>query len=195
MQSYTPTDLHIVAPLKEHNHTVIFLHGRGSTAGEFAAEFFESQVSDDRTLPEIFPTVKWVFPTSKLRMSARFETELSQWFDMWSVEKPQERKNLQIDGLKESVGYLLSVLHNEASLVPAEQIIVGGISQGGATAIHALMHSGIRLGGFVGLSSWLPFQEEVESVAESSAAGVGSLEGVGAAISLGSDDYNSLGHI
>lgn len=80
--------VHIVAPIGMHNNTVILLHGRDNTAVEFAAEFFESQTSAGRNLPDIFPNVKWVFPASKFRLSARFETDISKWFDIWSIEKP-----------------------------------------------------------------------------------------------------------
>jgi predicted esterase len=144
----------------EHTHTIIFLHGRDSTAAEFAPESIESQASDDRTLPEIFPTIKWVFPSSKLRRSERFNTEMSQWFDMWSVENPAEKEELQVAGLQESIADTLDIIRTEAALVPPERIILGGISQGCATAIHALLCSKIRLGGFIGLCSWLPFQNE-----------------------------------
>jgi len=91
---------HIVAPRGDHTQTIILLHGRDSIASEFAEEFFESQASDDRTLPEIFPTTRWVFPTSKIRNSARFEAPMSQWFDMWSVENHSEKNEIQIDGFK-----------------------------------------------------------------------------------------------
>lgn len=57
--------LYVAAPSKQHTHTIILLHGRDSTASEFASEFFESQASDDLTLPETFPSIKWVFPSSK----------------------------------------------------------------------------------------------------------------------------------
>lgn len=80
--------LEVVAPTKQHTHTVILLHGRDSTASEFASDFFESQDSNDLTLPESFPCIKWVFPGSKLGNSARFKIAMSQWFDMWSVENP-----------------------------------------------------------------------------------------------------------
>lgn len=73
---------HIVEPAEAHTHTVIFLHGRDSTASEFMPEFFESQASDDSTLPKIFPSFKRVFPTSKVRRSERSDTEMSQWFDI-----------------------------------------------------------------------------------------------------------------
>lgn len=154
--------IHIVAPLADkHTHTVILLHGRDSLAAEFAEEFFESQASDDRTLPEIFPTVKWVFPASQMRNSARFGEEMSQWFDIWSVEEPTEKEEIQLDGLRDSTKEILSIVHNEASLVPPSRIILGGISQGCATAIHALLRGKIRLGGFMGFCSWLPLPDKV----------------------------------
>lgn len=162
--------LHIVSPVEEHTHTVIFLHGRDSTADEFADEFFESQATDDRTLLEAFPGYKWVFPTARTINSARFDTEMSQWFDMWSVESPEERRQSQVDGLKESIAYIISIIRNEASIVVPERIILGGISQGCATAIYALLFGGIRLGGFIGLCSWLPFQEEIHALSTGSPA-------------------------
>ncbi|KUJ11791.1 alpha/beta-hydrolase [Mollisia scopiformis] len=152
---------HIVAPCGNHTQTIILLHGRDSIASEFAEEFLESQASDDRTLPEIFPTTRWVFPTSKIRNSARFGAPMSQWFDMWSVENHLEKNEIQIDGLRESVKEILDLIRTEAVLISPDRIILGGISQGCATAIHTLLYGGIRLGGFIGLSSWLPFEPEI----------------------------------
>ena len=48
-----PDNTHAIAPTKEHTHTVIFLHGRDSTAAEFADEFFE-------TLPTIVQRIEHV---------------------------------------------------------------------------------------------------------------------------------------
>lgn len=100
---------HIVAPRENHTRTIILLHGRDSNASEFAEEFFESQAADDRTLPEIFPTTRWVFPTSKIRDSARFGVPMSQWFDMWSVENLSEKNETQVEGLRESVREILDL--------------------------------------------------------------------------------------
>ncbi|EPE25419.1 alpha/beta-Hydrolase [Glarea lozoyensis ATCC 20868] len=152
---------HVITPQRDaHTHTIILLHGRDSIASEFASEFFESQASDDRTLLEIFPTTRWVFPVANMINSARFETPMSQWFDLWSVENPQEKNEIQIDGLRESAREILEVIQTESALVSPDRIILGGISQGCATAIHALLHGGIRLGGFIGLNSWLPFEPD-----------------------------------
>ncbi|RDW60758.1 hypothetical protein BP6252_12141 [Coleophoma cylindrospora] len=158
----------IVAPSHQHTHTVIFLHGRDSYAKEFAEEFFESQASDDRFFQDIFPAFKWVFPSARPLMSSVFGTEMSQWFDMSSVEKPEERKELQLEGLKENIAAIKDIILSEASQFPTfspDRIILAGISQGCATAILALLSSQIRICGFMGLSSWLPFSSEVEQLA------------------------------
>ncbi|TVY15033.1 Acyl-protein thioesterase 1 [Lachnellula arida] len=150
--------IHVVAPTQEHTHTIILLHGRDSTASEFASEFFESQASDDRTLPEIFPTFKWVFPAAKPRMSARFQVEMSQWFDMWDVEKHEERVELQKEGLEEAGSFIDDVIRKEILSIPADRVILGGISQGCATAAATSLVDGKhKLGGFIGFSSWMPF--------------------------------------
>jgi lysophospholipase-2 len=60
--------------------------------------------------------------------------------------------------LKESVQGILDLIQTEAALISPDRIILGGISQGCATAIHTLLCGGMQLGGFIGLSSWLPFE-------------------------------------
>ncbi|KAK8216754.1 hypothetical protein M8818_001717 [Zalaria obscura] len=162
-------DCYIVAPLASHTHTIILLHGRDSVAKEFADEFFESQASDGRTLPEIFPTIKWVFPSSGTRQSARFDTPMSQWFDIWSVENLSERPELQLQGLRESVLSIVDVLHKEASIISPECIFLGGISQGCATSIWTLLHSKVTLAGFIGFCGWLPRPEDISKGSQSQA--------------------------
>ncbi|KAL3422913.1 phospholipase carboxylesterase [Phlyctema vagabunda] len=162
--------IHIVLPTAEHTHTFILLHGRDSVASEFADELFESQASDDRTLRETFPSMRWVFPSAERRTSARFDTDMSQWFDIWSVERPQERKELQGAGLRESIACILDIVREESRTVPLDHIVLGGISQGCATAILALMLGKLKIAGFVGLCSWLPLEDELHLIAMGSAA-------------------------
>ncbi|KAL2062336.1 hypothetical protein VTL71DRAFT_6602 [Oculimacula yallundae] len=151
----------IILPRGAHTQTIILLHGRDSLASTFASELLESQASDGRTLQEAFPTTRWVFPRSGLRESARFKVTMSQWFDMWSVENPDERPELQCPDLGESAVVIMRLIRKEAKLISPEKIILGGISQGCATAIYALLFGGMRLGGFIGLSSWLPCESHI----------------------------------
>lgn len=106
-----------------------------------------------------------------MRLSARFGIEMSQWFDMWSVEEPQQRKELQINGLIESIEQIVNVIKNEAGHIPKERIFLAGISQGCVTAFLTLLLNPMRLAGFIGLSSWLAFEEEIMSLATSLKAG------------------------
>ncbi|KAF2089402.1 alpha/beta-hydrolase [Saccharata proteae CBS 121410] len=156
---------HIVPATATHTYTLIFLHGRDSTASEFAEELFESQASDDRTLPEIFPNIKWVFPQSAIRKSARFGAAMSQWFDIWSLESPEDKKEIQQHGLSESIELVRKIIDDEAALVGAQNVILAGISQGCATAIHALLQGERKIGAFVGLAGWLPFRSEMDEIA------------------------------
>jgi lysophospholipase-2 len=173
----------IVAPLgDQHSHTVIFLHGRDDFGEDLSKYFFDSKGSDGSTLAEIFPSVKWVFPTAKLRYSARRDLEfssssfaellkgeeiISQWFDLWDVNSPYEKQELMLDGVRESIEDILDIIQKEADIAPLERIVLGGISQGCATAILALLSSGINLGGFVGMCSWLPFQNDIANLPSS----------------------------
>ena len=161
---------HTILPLVDHTHTVIFLHGRESTAEQFRQELFESQASDGRFLADIFPQVRWVFPQSKIRLSARFGESLSQWFDIWSTEDPQIERQMQLLGLRESVLFVRQVIEAELEIVPPSSVFLCGISQGCATAISTLMCHSQILGGFVGLCGWMPYEDEVRQSPDKLAA-------------------------
>lgn len=167
------SNTHICGPAQgqPHTHTIIFLHGRDSVAHEFADELFESEGSidsappeQDRTLPGLLPTVRWVFPTAPLIHSQRFDTSMSQWFDMWAVEDPEVKSELQRDGLHRSIKSVLAIAEAEMQLVPKNRIFLCGISQGFATALPLLLAEGQGgFAGLIGLCSWLPFSSEVEA--------------------------------
>ncbi|KAH9822950.1 alpha/beta-hydrolase [Teratosphaeria destructans] len=153
-------DTVVVAPHSgRHTHTVILLHGRGSEAAEFQSEFFESQDSAGHFLDkDLLPTVKWVFPKAGVEDVGSSGIQLSQWFDMTVTERPHENEEQQLAGLVASVEKIATIVHREAKEVGYDNIILGGISQGCATAVHALYELP-RLAGFVGFASWMPMPE------------------------------------
>lgn len=67
-------------------------------------------------------------------------------------------------GLQESVEQIFDLVKEEAQIVPMERLLLGGISQGCATAVLTLLSSGMRLGGFIGLCGWLPFEKKIAKV-------------------------------
>jgi len=105
---------HTVTPLEGHVHTVIFPHGCASNAIEFAEEVAESQASDDCPARDL-SNLQIGLRISRLRISPRFETGVEQWFDMRSVENSGEHKELQVDGLMESIALILNIIWIEAS--------------------------------------------------------------------------------
>lgn len=155
---------YIVGPEKgnSHTHTIIFLHGKGSNGEEFANELFESETSEDfapegpQTLADLFPTVRWVFLSAPQTRSTRFDCIESQWFDMWSVETPDDRVNLQVEGLAESIQLLRSTIVEEQSRISQQKIFLAGISQGFATAITTFLLGNYQFAGLLGLCSWMP---------------------------------------
>lgn len=163
---------HIHPPQGPHTHTVILLHGRGSDGPEFAEEFFSCTTSNHQSLAAQLPTFRWVFPTSRARWSATFQEEMCSWFEACSVDDVQEKQDLQKVGLRESVLHILDILETEAALLNGQldQIYLGGISQGMATALWTFL-AGVGTGrvqaplaGLLGFCGWLPFAQKLEDL-------------------------------
>ncbi|KAI1492275.1 Alpha/Beta hydrolase protein [Biscogniauxia mediterranea] len=169
-------------PHNSHTHTVIFLHGRGAGAHEFGIGLLESTDARGRSLQHIFPSVRWVFPEAETTWAVRLGNEVSQWFDIWSPINPDERRELQVDGMRESTGKLIRLIQREACRVGLRNIVLAGHSQGCTLAVHALLNYPAptpgtdevadRMCALVGLSSWMSL-------------GTGSPQGSREALSLG----------
>ena len=155
------------------------------TYAQFAEELFEEKTSSNLSLAQTFPSCKWVFPSSQERYSTVFQEELDEWFDIYSLTNPAEREELQIEGLHDSVEFLLKILNNEAKIVGPDRVILLGLSQGcaigmglstrgkgthtnhcGCIGIITLLASRLRIGGYVGLSGWMPFKAQIEECYE-----------------------------
>ncbi|PGH05802.1 hypothetical protein GX51_02775 [Blastomyces parvus] len=175
----------------EHTHTFILLHGRGSNTERFGVEFLRSTNLSDR-----LPTVKFIFPTaSKRRSTVLKRIPIHQWFDNYSREDPGERTDLQIDGLCQTRAFLHSLIEREAKEFVGQgndgdgrgRIILGGLSQGCAAGVFAFLAGGLGedygdnetepyngglVGGFVGMSGWLPFNRQLEDICKSPSSDV-----------------------
>lgn len=110
--------------------------------------------------------------------------EVPAWFETSSdsltsadatAKKDLGLQQQQMNGLRESVEYVLGILDKEIARLHgrAENVVLGGIGQGAAVALWTLLclpprlslvtgASSGRIGGFVGHGCWLPFAEEVE---------------------------------
>jgi predicted esterase len=176
--------LFVTEPTLNHTHSFILLHGLGSNGGTFGRQLLETGIcSDGRRLTEIFPGARFIFPTAKRRRSSAFSrAKLTQWFDIASLEDPWRRPDTQLKGLAESSKEILGLIDKEAQEIPHRNIIIGGLSHGCAMALSCMLALDFRLGGFIGMSGWLPFQPDIEELL---ASGNGSSDDV---ISFNIDD-------
>lgn len=79
---------------------------------------------------------------------------MSKWFDIYSLTDPSQRENLQIEGLRESVGFLKGLIEEEAKFLGGERVdggrvVVLEISQGCAVGLLTLLSGRRKLGVFV----------------------------------------------
>ena len=150
---------YVILPCAEHRYTLVMLHGRGSNGKEFAEEFFEGRTSAEKPILEhLSPYCKWIFPSAHERYSTVFQEEMQEWFDIYSLTEPDAEYGRQIDGLVESVNYIRDIVEQEMKILPANRIILGGISQGFAISAHVLFSLSTSIGGFFGLSGWIPLK-------------------------------------
>ncbi|KAJ7496652.1 putative phospholipase/carboxylesterase [Mycena latifolia] len=150
----------VVPPTGPHTHSIILLHGRGSTAARFG--LLNAATADSTPLRAHFPGVKFIFPTAKKRRAAAFNrTPINQWFDLYALANPAERTHLPYDGLRETSAFVHGLIEHEVQLVGVSRVAIGGLSQGCAAALHVLLNfqGSSPLLGFIGMSGWLPFAE------------------------------------
>lgn len=151
-------------PTTAHTHTVILLHGQSSNGKKFGQELLETgKTKSGKTLTELLPGARFVFPTAKRRRSSAFgRKKLTQWFDIARLEDPSYRNETQLQGLAESAVEIRNLLRDEMAHVPARQIILGGLSQGCTMSLSVLLSLQFPLGGYIGMCGYLPFQQETE---------------------------------
>ncbi|KAJ4297467.1 hypothetical protein N0V90_005358 [Kalmusia sp. IMI 367209] len=150
-----------------HTHTIILLHGRGSTAKEFATDLFSLKTSTShKSLRDSFPSVWWVFPDAGQRWCTAFKEARSAWFDTVSLDHLDQRQDLQIPGLRDSIAVVKDIIESEVDKLngDANRIALGGFSQGSAVALWSLFTGVVEakrsIGAFMGLSAWMPFTKE-----------------------------------
>ena len=169
MENHTDRNAHpspfVIEPTAQHTHSFILLHGLGSNGENFGKELVDTAIcTDGNKLVDIFPGARFIFPTSKKQRSTTFgRAMLRQWFDVRSLDDPSYRQDGQLKGLVESSQEIREILDEESQKVAHKNIILGGLSQGCATALCCLLSLNFPLGGFIGMSGWLPFQKEIEA--------------------------------
>lgn len=181
----------VIPPSAAHKQTLILLHGSGSSAAKFGPPLLATPIlgattatvagpgshpldAAPFTLSTAFPHARFVFPTAPRGRATIYKRSIiNQWFDRCHLHEPDKRDWLQIDGLQQTTTFLHDLLRREIELVGgARNVILGGISQGCAASLIAmLLWEGEPLGAVLGMCGWLPFCRCLEDVIASAEEG------------------------
>ncbi|KAG5930115.1 hypothetical protein E4U53_002298 [Claviceps sorghi] len=147
----------IIPPVRQpHQHTIIFLHGRGSNAAKFHGPLLETVLDDNQTFRDAFPTARFVFPTAPMSRATKYARMLiHQWFDgSGDWEQAAAR-----GGMRPTVEHIERLIRHEIHILGgnARRVVLAGLSQGCATALMStLLWEGEPLGAVVGLCGYIP---------------------------------------
>ncbi len=134
-------------------YSVIWLHGLGADGHDFAP-----------IIPELnMPSqTHFVFPHAPYRPVTMYgDSPMRAWFDLLSLNRSGP---VDEAGILESIQNVHQLIDAEiAKGVKSEHIILAGFSQGGAIAILAGLLYPQRLGGIIGLSTFLAPTDRLDS--------------------------------
>ena len=120
-----------------------------------------SDIPQSSALGEI-KDCRWIFPNApRIRITLNNGMEMPGWFDMNALERDRliDDKGM----IEKAAMYVDSIVEEQMKNgIKAKNIVVGGFSQGGAIALTHALKSKYEIGGYVGLSTYLPMSSSYE---------------------------------
>ncbi|KAH8886299.1 acyl-protein thioesterase-1-like protein [Thozetella sp. PMI_491] len=144
----------VIPALSCHTATVVFLHGFGDNGAGW-----EDAVNGWRRREQL-SEIKFILPhATAIPITVNGGRDMPAWFDIKAFGgNTLEFKRRYEDerGILRSTEYIHSIIQTEIDNgVPADRIVVGGFSQGGAMSIFSGLTFTARLAGIFALSSFL----------------------------------------
>jgi predicted esterase len=167
-----------------HTCTIILLHDTNSTGAELAAALAASSATAGKSIFEHFPSCRWVFPSAQPRQTDTCHASRGNWIDIDIVangdaeaDSPQQgqlspsakdKDEGEDKDLEACVEYILQIVEEEIGRLAGDsrRVVLGGFGQGMAVAVATLIAARRRLGGFVGVSGWVPLPGKTEGLGD-----------------------------
>ena len=129
-------------------YCVIWLHGLGADGRDFA------DLPGMLNLPAQM-SIRFLFPHAPMRpITLNGGMTMRGWYDVTGLEASRKE---DLEGLQASSDLVTALIHQEVARgIPANQILLGGFSQGGALSLYLGLRYPNRLAGIVALSAYLP---------------------------------------
>ena len=129
---------------------VIWLHGLGADGYDFEPVVKELDL----------PSTRFILPHAPVRpITINNGYPMRGWYDLFGLEAGSRQDE---SGIREMQIHIAAVIAREnARGIPYERIVLAGFSQGGAIALHTALRFEHRLGGVMGLSTYLPLKDSL----------------------------------
>ncbi len=130
--------------------TIVWLHGLGADGYDF------KPIVKQLNLPADI-SVRFVFPHAPVQpVTINNGVSMNAWYDIYGLDLEADEDEM---GIYDSMHAVESLINKTSADVDAKRILVAGFSQGGALALHTLLHGSVAIGGVLALSSYLPLRE------------------------------------
>ena len=138
------------------NAAVIWLHGLGADGYDFAGITPQLQLPPQSGIRFIFPHA----PERPVTLNNGFTMRAG--YDIYSLNDLNREDRAGIEASERAIGQLIQ--QQQSAGIPTTRIILAGFSQGGAMALHTGSSYPFRLGGIIGLSTYLPLLPDFSAV-------------------------------
>uniref|UniRef100_A0A4W5KPW0 palmitoyl-protein hydrolase n=1 Tax=Hucho hucho TaxID=62062 RepID=A0A4W5KPW0_9TELE len=113
------------------------------------------------------PHVKYICPHApRIPVTLNMKMTMPSWFDLMglSPDSPEDEA-----GIKRAAENIKAIIDHEAKNgIPANRVMLGGFSQGGALSLYTALTCQQQLAGVVALSCWLPLHKSFPQAASTS---------------------------
>lgn len=134
---------------------VIWLHGLGADGFDFVTIPEQLALPPDLSLRFIFPHA----PVQAVTLNQGMQ--MNSWYDIHQLSMSAKEDQ---EGIFAAMHAIEALINTQCSNIDPDKIILVGFSQGGAVALHTLLHGQIELGGVIALSTYLPLRSLVKQV-------------------------------
>lgn len=138
---------------ENHTHSIIWLHGLGADGHDFEPIVNELDLKYK---------IRFVFPHApEMSVTVNNGLRMPAWYDISEAQIDSQQDEA---GIRNSQQAILTLIEHEIENgISSDKIILAGFSQGGAIALHTGLRFDKPLAGIMGLSTYLPLSEKVES--------------------------------
>ena len=132
---------------------VIWLHGLGADGFDF------KPIVQQLDLPENVD-IHFVFPHAPVQpVTLNQGISMNAWYDIYQLSIDAKEDEA---GIEKSMQGLETLITEKFSHIDPNRIILAGFSQGGALALHTLLHGNLEFGGLMALSAYLPLRDKIQ---------------------------------